>query len=150
MPDSTRLIPLSQGMVSIVDASDYQLLNQWRWSYDNKYAVRMDGKKKIYMHSFLMNTPPGMHTDHINRNKLDNRRSNLRVCTASVNIRNSENKGRYKGGLSKYRGVTYDKSKKKWLAQLSVESKNIFLGHYRLETDAASASLSARTQLGEL
>jgi len=91
-----KKIKLSQGKVTLVDDEDFDLLSKYRWHYHTgcrcEYARRStwkDGKVgTIYMHQMIINTPPGLETDHINGNKLDNRRENLRICTTRENQHN--------------------------------------------------------------
>ena len=116
-----REILLTKGMVTLVDDADYKKLSRWKWSYD-RYAYRTilhkDGKKSSWrMHRELLSPPPKMHVDHINGNPLDNRRSNLRICTPAENIRNC--RGRNK--TSKYHGVSWDKSRNKWKVALGYD-----------------------------
>jgi hypothetical protein len=83
-----------------------------------------------------MNTPKGMQTDHINRNKLDNRKSNLRVCTASQNRMNQPTRG---NSTSDYRGVYQPKDKNKWKSVIQHQNKRVFIGYFKEETHAALA-----------
>ncbi|MCR4328925.1 MAG: HNH endonuclease [Candidatus Roizmanbacteria bacterium] len=85
----------------IVDDEDFEYLNQWKWCSSigrlkqNHYAIRTTHTKEIYtiaMHRLLCKAPKGMYVDHINNNTLDNRRSNLRIVTASENQRNLKKK----------------------------------------------------------
>jgi hypothetical protein len=78
-----------------------------------------------------MNAKEGQHVDHINGNKLDNRKSNLRIVTNQENCFNSSRK------TGKYKGVSYVKSRGKWLAQIMKDYKNYFIGYY--DTDYAAA-----------
>lgn len=139
-----RLV-LSQGKVALVDDSDFEWLNQWKWSYRAKYASRrQSGPRKphitIYMHRVINNTPHGFDTDHINRDRLDNRRINLRTATRSEN---NLNKGRRVDNLSGYTGVTWRKDARKWIAQLNINRKHIYLGRYESLEDALNARKSA-------
>jgi len=107
-------IKLTQGQVTIVDDEDFEELNQYKWTAHNAtkkdksdyfYAIRCVNKKMIRMHRVLMNPPDDMQIDHINRNPLDNRKENLRICTHSVNQRN-----RYDSKVWFVHGVKYDAS----------------------------------------
>src|SRR3990167_9749261 len=91
-----KIIRLNKGQSAIVDDDVFDYLNQWKWYFNNQgYAVRRpyikgSGRKNqkcmtIHMHRLVNNTPNGMQTDHINRNKLDNRRENLRNVTDQQN-----------------------------------------------------------------
>ena len=93
-------IPLTQGKFATVDITDYEWLSQYKWfakktkskddPYGQYYAARSQRSngqvKTIYMHREIMNCPEGMEVDHGNKNKLDNRRENLTVCTKQQNI----------------------------------------------------------------
>lgn len=121
-----KKIKLTQGKFAIVDKKDFEFLNQWKWSYDsNGYARRNDNGKKIYLHKLINNTPDGFLTDHINRNKLDNRRINLRNVNKSENSFNSKMFSHNKSG---YRGVSWSKSAEKWLSRIQFNKKVIHLG----------------------
>jgi len=74
-----------------------------------------------------------MIVDHINGNGLDNRRSNIRLSTYS---HNSANMKKYEG-TSKYKGVSWMKNKKSWLAQINSKGKHWYLGRFKNEEDAA-------------
>ena len=98
---SIRLIPLTQGQNAVVDAADYEWLNQWNWhahwfeSSKTFYAGRnisaSEGRPMgvVTMHRELLQDGSNLDTDHRNGNGLDNRRSNLRICTRSQNCQNS-------------------------------------------------------------
>jgi len=129
-------IPLTQGKVALVDDEDYEWLSQWKWSYCKKegYATRLCNRKRFYMHRVIMNTPTGMETDHKDRNGLNNKRDNLRICTVSQNHVNQPPSKINKTG---YKGITFDKSSEKWRAQIKVNGKHITLGRYTTPEDAA-------------
>jgi hypothetical protein len=88
-------IQLTQGMITWVDDADYLKYSKYKYVFNGRYAYRSENKKTIYLHREIMQTPPGMDTDHINRNTLDNRKNNLRVCTHAENCKNNKKKGTY-------------------------------------------------------
>ena len=127
------IISLSKGKFAIVDDGDFEYLNQWKWHVTaNGYARRAD---HIMMHSLIMRTPLGMATDHINGNKLDNRRCNLRVCTQSENGRNRPKQINNHSG---YKGVSWDKLNNKWRVSIQLLGKRMNLGRYADIQQAAS------------
>ena len=133
---NTKLIPLTQGRFAIVDAEDYEWLSKWKWSYGyGGYAGRGIQYGVIYMHRLILGTPAGSHTDHINGNGLDNRKSNLRICTHHENMRNRSKQK----GSSKYKGVYWERKREKWIAQIKINNKNIHLGSFKKEYDASVA-----------
>lgn len=143
-------IPLTQGYKTIVDDCDYDFLMQWKWhvciGHQTVYAMRnsefiggnyLTGKRHhIMMHRVLNGTPDGMDTDHINGNGLDNRRENLRTATRSQNMWNRHPNRK---GKSRYKGVSWHKQHRKWIANIQVQRKRIFLGLFRNEKEAADA-----------
>lgn len=147
-------IELSRGGVAIVDDEDFADLNKYSWTFDGRYAVRFKGtrseQKKIYMHREIVVVPNGKMVDHKDGNKLNNRKANLRICTATDNLRN---KGRvvYRNrGSSKYKGVSWYKRDHKWMAQLRVKGKHIHLGYFDNEEQAAIAyDSAAKKHFGE-
>ena len=90
-----KLIQLTKGKQAIVDDDDYEELNQFKWYSNNGYvcrAIKINGVyKTIPLHRTVNKTPIGLETDHINRNKLDNRKSNLRSVSRSINNFNKRN-----------------------------------------------------------
>jgi hypothetical protein len=136
-----KYIELAQGKRAIVDNEDYKYLSQFKWHLSsNGYAVMtthnyVDGVRKTYhpaMHSLVNKTPKGKSTDHINENKLDNRRKNLRTCTQSQNM---ANRGFQKNNKSGYKGVYW--SEGKWTAQIRFKGETIHLGRSKDIKEAA-------------
>lgn len=138
----SKEIPLSQGKVTIVDEGDYAFLMQWKWHYHvtgyaQRNSPRNGGKQHpIKMHRVIMECPSNMVVDHINHDKLDNRRCNLRICTQGQNNINSLGWSRR---LGKYKGTSWNKICKKWGAYIQVNRIPIFLGYYNNDIDAAKA-----------
>ena len=106
-----KSIALSQGQYALVDDEDFPSLSKHKWFAHRDghtyYALRNIniGKNKsttIRMHRIILNTPDGMHTDHINGDGIDNRKGNLRICTKQ---QNDMSKRKYKKGTSAYKGV---------------------------------------------
>lgn len=83
-----------------------------------------------------MNCPDGLEVDHINRNKLDNRKSNLRIVTRQQNMCN---KGSYINSISKYKGVSWHKKDQRWYAQIRFNRQLYFIGSFENEDVAAAA-----------
>jgi hypothetical protein len=140
----TKLIPLSQGKHAIVDDEDYDFLVQWKWHLMGRYAGRVitdsttRKQQSVAMHRIILNTPQGMHTDHINGDGLDNRRENLRICTPSENIRNQKTRKR-RTGDAQYKGTFFIKELGKWRAGVCVNGNTHYLGLFASEVDAARA-----------
>ena len=136
-------IPLTQGKVALVDDSDYDYLMLWNWyahAHGKRwYAERINWNKGnptfIRMHRVIMNTPDGMETDHIDMNGLNNQRSNLRVCTRLENMHNQ--KARKLSDQHPFKGV-YKKGNK-WVARIRVNRKEINVGSFDSEIEAALA-----------
>ena len=87
-PEDSKYIALNRDYFVLVDESDYDVLHKYKWHYRNGYAARRTHTKSIYMHRDLMICPDYLQVDHINRDRLDNRRSNLRIVTAVENCAN--------------------------------------------------------------
>ena len=116
------IIELTQGKVALVDDSDYEYLSQFKWySSSHGYAMR-NGKmvnrvreKRISMHREILGvTDPNIHVDHINFDILDNRKSNLRICSNSENSKHRKVTGL---GTSKFKGVCWYKANSIWHAR---------------------------------
>jgi len=137
-------IPLTQGKFAKVDPDDYICLSQFRWHCKTNpnatSAVRSTTsaakQKRIYMHRLIADTPPHLVCDHINHNGLDNRKANLRNCTLTQNNANSRPA---KNSSSKYKGVSFNKTRKKFAAYIKKNGKQKHLGHFTNEIEAAKA-----------
>lgn len=147
-------IKLTRGYEALVDAADYEWLSQWNWWLTDGYASRQvsAGRTKdsrglvqtILMHRLIMQTPDGMDTDHINRNRLDNRRCNLRIVDRA---QNNYNTGLWVNNTSGHKGVSWNKRTKSWRAYIGGVKGRIELGHFKNIDDAIAARLEAEAKV---
>lgn len=122
--------------VALVDAGDYAAVVKHRWYNVRGYARAKLARGWVYMHQMIAG--PGLgDLDHVNGDKLDNRRKNLRRCTHAQNMRGL--RVRRKRGWSRYRGVTWDKRRGVWLAQTKVNYRQYNIGRFKTELEAALA-----------
>src|SRR3990167_6584732 len=148
-----KKIKLTRGKYALVDDKDHNWLNQWKWYTKftkwTYYVVRdqhilgsgkNEIKKRIRMHRLIMDCPRNKVIDHKDHNGLNNQRSNLRIVTSSQNNMNNRLRS---DNTSKFKGVTWDKEKKKWLAQLCINKKNINLGRFQEINQAIMARREA-------
>jgi len=144
----SKTIPLSGkngvGKFAIVDDDDYERMCGCKWYIGHKghvlRTVYSGGKRTVYMHREVAQCPKQFQVDHANGNPLDNRKENLRVCTHEENMRNRKPES---GTSSVYKGVVAHR--KKWKAQICANGKQIFLGTFNSEIDAAKAYDKAAT-----
>lgn len=109
-----KKISTTDGNTVVVDDDDYPLLSRLTWyTSDSGYAITDTPVKHLKMHRLIIGgTPPHTVIDHINRNKLDNRKENLRVVSPGENLKNSD---RYE--LAKR--YWYDKRRKQWRVEIA-------------------------------
>lgn len=133
-------------MKAIIDAEDWNRIKHITWGYGygcakkTGYPQYVGGRPKnssqVLLHRFIMDTPQGLHTDHINGNHLDNRKSNLRICTPAQNAMNSR---KHIIQSSKYKGVSWYKRDKCWRAYVNLGQRQIHIGYFTTEIEAAKA-----------
>jgi hypothetical protein len=125
----------------LVDVADVEYLGEWRWSFQSQgYAARREGSSRrpgsylVLMHRQLLGLERGddRQADHINRDRLDNRRENLRIVTASQNAQNQGSRGR-----SSYRGVWWASNIGRWAAEVMLDGRKYSLGYFDDEETAA-------------
>jgi len=136
-----KKIKLTQGYFAKVDDSDFELLNEYKWSllksHTNHFYARRSSLvngKVILMHRLLLNYPTC--SDHINGDGLDNQRHNLRECTFRENQGNRRKLGEF---TSVYKGVYWEKCRKKWRAKITKGMSPFHIGYFDNEMDAAKA-----------
>lgn len=132
----------------IIDKDDYERCSQYSWcvhkttgKYHKPYFYACNNHIGL-LHRFIMNAPQNMLVDHINSNTLDNRKTNLRICTKSENNMNRYFEGRNKSNKI---GVMYNDKLKtpKWMAYISLNKKRKHLGYFENYEDAVNARLEA-------
>jgi hypothetical protein len=136
-PDGTSIVRFRNGISTVLDTADIPVFLAYRWNvyrYGKGWYVTtgMDNKT-AYLHRFLLGNPEGMQVDHRNRNTLDNRRSNLRVCTPlqqSANTRPKRDGKRFKG---------ISRNHLQWRAYICRDRKFYTIGNFATPEEAARA-----------
>jgi hypothetical protein len=132
------VIPLTQGVLCLVDSDTASALGSKRW-----HAVLISGHwyakgNELYMHRLLINARPGMHVDHrihypVDDKIIDNRRANLRECSVAENRRNK----RKTRGRSKFKGLTWHSHSGLWQVRIVKDRKIICLGYFHDPVEGA-------------
>lgn len=124
------------------DIDDFEKVKKYKWCIvkGHVYAKNMDNKT-LYLHRLIMNvTDKNVEVDHIDGNPLNNKKSNLRLCTHDKNMLNHKVCSNNTSGVT---GVTFDKQRNKWCAQIVYKNKNHHLGRFDLFEDAVLARRNA-------
>lgn len=138
--EETWCIPLGYGKFAIIEEIDVEMCANYCWSnhsmgYAQTNILENDRKDSKVLHRMIF--PNYAHIDHTNRDKLDNRRSNLRNCDFPRNSRNKQKANM--SCSSRFKGVSWSKQCKKWVAYCQVSKKLYNLGRFKNEEDAARA-----------
>ncbi len=119
----------------MVDDEDFAMLSKYHWYYDIHGYARCSTPHKMYMHRLIMGHPEKLEVDHKDHNKLNNQKSNLRVCTSRQNRFNgSATRSDNKSG---FRGVCWDAPRKKWKVQIVIDGRNRHKGRFASKEEAA-------------
>jgi hypothetical protein len=148
-------IPLTQNQISLIDDEDLELVSRYRWyAYlcpDTKsfYAAtnirKPDGARtQIKMHRLIMDAKEGQQVDHIHHLTLDNRKSQLRLCTKNQNQHNAVKRA---DNTSGYKGVDFRKTLNKWRARIMLNGKSKQIGLFTTPELANEACIAAREEL---
>lgn len=124
---------------AFVDDEDFELLNSYSWWLHDGYARSNTYGSYVRMHNLLKKCSKGLELDHINGNRLDNRKSNLRECTRSQNC---QNRIARPNTSSQYKGVSLVRKLGKWKAEICPPNnnrRNLYLGLFTDEETAARA-----------
>ena len=138
-----------KGRTILIDECDLHLLEKFSWHWMGpgylvtKITVAPNKRRAICLHRMIIGDPPGLVTDHINRNVYDNRRFNLRACSYQANNRNQ-------GERNRAPGVTWHKTREKWQVVIRDGGKCKWLGFFEDKAkaeEAARIGVSKRTML---
>lgn len=138
-----KRIKLTQSKFALIDKKDFNRIKNYKWCVCHLerrqcYAVSRINGKVIPMHRFLLNlTNPKIQSDHKDGNGLNNQRYNIRIATNQQNSMNQRLQLRPKS--SKYKGVTWDKNRNKWMTKIKFNQKGIHLGRFKTQEEAALA-----------
>jgi hypothetical protein len=141
----TKEIQLTRGAVALVDDADYEWLSAWNWRlittpklYAGRSGPRSASKREtILMHRLIAAAPAGYDVDHINGDRLDNRRANLRICLHAENQRNMQARSDKRTSL--FKGVNWASDRGKWRSRLVLNGQEVFDKYFDSEEDAARA-----------
>ena len=134
----------NRDITAMIDVDDLEKAKQYTWYLGhNGYVQTFVKRKVIRLHQLVLGIKKGYVIDHISRDKLDNHKSNLRHATVSQNGMNSKLRS---DNTSDYKGVIWEKRRKKWQASICLNSKYIFLGYFIDLSDAISARVLAESK----
>lgn len=141
--ENYRIIYGSKNEEILVDPEDYDKLIKFNWNCYGGYARTFRRRKEednklrsILIHTMILGHQKGLVIDHIDGNRLDNRKSNLRICTVQ---QNSCNRKIGKQSKSKFLGVTYHKRDNRFQATIRTNGQRIHLGYFKTDIEAAKA-----------
>ena len=152
--EMAKRIRLTNGQDTLVDDVDYEHLAKYQWRVSMQgYVTRQQGsarrktRQTIVMHREITDPLPWLHVDHVNGDRLDNRRCNLRVCEPRQN--NYNKKAQY-NNRSGYKGVRYCRRTGRYAVSITYGRRDIWLGRHDTPEDAARAyNRAAREYFGE-
>lgn len=120
--------------IAVIDIDDVNKIKNHTWCFAKGYAYAWSVGQ---MHRLIMNYPPNKEIDHIDRNRLNNRKSNLRICTRWENQQNKETSN------NEFPGISWHKRDELFYSRISVNGKRIYLGQFRTFIEALNARQDA-------
>lgn len=139
-------VTLTKGYVATIDANDAELVGQYNWiamvrdqGVYARSAKTTDGKRvAIFLHRLVLGLPDGSPEtgDHRDGDGLNNRKRNLRIADQSQQMRNRSFQS---CGGSAYRGVFWNKARKRWIAKATIAGRRRYLGLFKTEAEASHA-----------
>ena len=141
---SGKQIQLANGGFAVVDDEDFDSVSGFEWRRDKNGYVRRSVHPRgcVYLHQQIM---PGVPlVDHKDNDKLNNRKSNLRPATKA---QNAFNIAAHRDSKSRYKGVSFDKQRGLWCADISGNGKRLRLGRFKTEREVAIAYNRAALEL---
>lgn len=133
---SEAFIKITRGAFTMIDPEDYDRVSKYKWNLCGRYVRGSVNGKTISLHRFILNYSGKRVVDHKNGDGLDNRKSNLRICSVSRNVINSKVRS---DNTSGYTGVLYEKGKKdekKWRVSYSVNKVNTSSKYFLTKEEA--------------
>lgn len=149
-------IPLACGRVALVDDIDYEQLSRFKWHLSyygypsrviTRHPLRPGKRTRLFMHRIILNLDFGdaRQGDHADLNKLNNQRSNLRICTSAENCANKPATAR---NVSGFKGVSpIARKANPWIAAICVNGKSKHLGVFKTAEEAYTAYCAAAEEL---
>lgn len=143
-------LALPSGQVTLIDNDLAEWASGSRWSiggsgYVARYVTVNGFRKSEFLHRLIADAPQGVEVDHINGDRLDNRRSNLRLATRSENER-AKSRAR-KDSRSGVRGVIWIAERKKYRAYTTLNGRNMYLGYFKTLSEAAECVAAKKAEL---
>jgi hypothetical protein len=134
-----------------IDDDQYEHISKYQWGLmitetGHKYIRRTTKTKtlvELLLHRYILNPPNGFYVDHIDGNGLNNKISNLRICSNSQNQMNAKLR---KDNTSGYKGVHWDAWSQKWRAEILADGIHYRLGRFKTKEDAIDARLKAMVE----
>lgn len=134
----------AKGAECLVDDDVFEWARFFEWRLTSGYFFVENAGRTVLLHRVVIGAEPGQEVDHVDANRLNNTRENLRICSRAENMMNRHC---FRGGHSGFKGVTFHKRLGKWAAQITSKNKNKWLGSFDDEAEAARAYDAAAREL---